>query len=62
MRLNVSGFKQGDTIGCGLILSEKKIFYTLNGVNIGVAISGIDLGVDLKEITKSYDQMELRIK
>ena len=55
MRVNVSGFKQGDTIGCGLILSEKKIFYTLNGVNLGVAISGIDLGVDMKEITKSYD-------
>ena len=32
-----SGFSLNDTIGCGLILNRREIFYTLNGKNLGVA-------------------------
>ena len=59
---SVSGYKVKDIVGCGLILNERKIFFTKNGVNLGVAISGIDLGIDSKEITRTFDQMEQKSK
>ncbi|CAG8690807.1 7701_t:CDS:2, partial [Funneliformis mosseae] len=31
------GFKTGDTIGCCLNFRNNKVFYTINGVNLGIA-------------------------
>ena len=38
------GFKEGDVVGCGLLLQHKSIFFTLNGSYLGVAFRDVNLG------------------
>uniref|UniRef100_A0A915BD66 Ran-binding protein 9 n=2 Tax=Parascaris univalens TaxID=6257 RepID=A0A915BD66_PARUN len=40
-------FSSNDTVGCGINLVSKSIFYTKNGVNLGTAISGLANVTDL---------------
>ncbi|VDK41915.1 unnamed protein product [Anisakis simplex] len=40
-------FSSNDTIGCGINLVSKSIFYTKNGANLGTAISNLSNVVDL---------------
>ena len=39
------GFTQSDIVGCGLLLSKKEIFYTVNGKYLGVCFKNVDLGL-----------------
>ena len=39
------GFRQGDIIGCGLLLQKKTIFFTHNGSYLGEAFMEVDLGL-----------------
>ena len=39
------GFRQGDIIGCGLLLQKKTIFFTHNGSYLGEAFKEVDLGL-----------------
>ena len=36
-------FDRYDVIGCGLIISKKQVFFTLNGRNLGVAFSNVNI-------------------
>mmetsp|Transcript_29595 Transcript_29595/g.28796 ORF Transcript_29595/g.28796 Transcript_29595/m.28796 type:complete len:189 (-) Transcript_29595:865-1431(-) len=36
-------FEKGDVVGCGLIISRKQIFFTINGRYLGTAFSNVEL-------------------
>jgi hypothetical protein len=36
-------FEKHDTIGCGLLIESKQIFYTINGRYLGVAFHDVDV-------------------
>jgi hypothetical protein len=41
------GFTKDSVVGCGLILSSRTIFFTLNGRHLGSAFNNVDLGISI---------------
>lgn len=39
------GYREGDVVGCGLMLESKYIFFTLNGTFLGIAFKDVNLGL-----------------
>jgi hypothetical protein len=39
-------FERYDTVGCGLIMSKKQIFYSINGRLLGVAFNQVEISKD----------------
>jgi len=39
-------FDKGDVIGCGLVMTKKQLFFTLNGRFVGNAFSNVNIGKD----------------
>ena len=42
------GFSLNDTVGCGLVLGKREVFFTLNGKYLGPAFQDVNLG-DVKK-------------
>ena len=39
------GYNEGDVVGCGLMIEQRTIFFTLNGNYLGVAFKDVNLGL-----------------